>query len=105
MSDEVLFELLTAWENWSGPLRAFYTALGVSSTGMASMLGKAKKLKKKGYFSESEFKEIKVAESSPSTAICRSVGITLRWSGGRVIRFPRVDELIEFLDKTEKETS
>ncbi len=103
-SDELLYELLTAWENWSGPMSGFYKSLGVSRNGMASMIGKAKKLKREGHFPESEFKEIKMEPSSslPGVSSPSHSGIILRWSRGQVIRFPHVDGLIEFLNKTDK---
>ena len=30
VSDELLMEILFAWENWSGPAKSFYAAIGVS---------------------------------------------------------------------------
>ncbi len=41
-SDELLMEILLAWEQWTGPANGFYTAIGVSQNGMASIIGKAK---------------------------------------------------------------
>jgi hypothetical protein len=64
-------------------------------------MGRAKKLKRDGVFVDSQFKEIKVADTAESCPIrsC-SGGISLKWAQGRVIRFSLVDQLIEFLDKT-----
>lgn len=42
--------ILSAWEQWTGPAKAFYPAIGVSQTGMASIIGKAKKLRREGHF-------------------------------------------------------
>jgi hypothetical protein len=47
LSDDLLYEVLTAWENWSGSRLSFYSAIGVSQKGFASILGKAKKLSEK----------------------------------------------------------
>ena len=57
VNDDVLLELLAAWENWSGPANKFYTTLGTHRRKIAALLGKAKKLKREGY-GVSEFEEI-----------------------------------------------
>ena len=94
--DELLMEILQAWESWSGPGSGFYAELGVDHRKMASLLGKAKKLKREGHFPVDEFKEIKVAEG-PVSGPCQ--GIEISWDQGKLIRFPGVDELVEFLKK------
>ena len=43
-----------------GPTQDFYRAIGVSQKGMASIIGKAKKLRREGHFPAEEFKEIKI---------------------------------------------
>jgi hypothetical protein len=60
LSDDLLYEVLTAWENWSGSRLSFYSAIGVSQKGFASILGKAKKLKREGHFPAEEFKEVQI---------------------------------------------
>ena len=97
--DELLLEVLTGWETFSGSKQGFYSAIGVSANGMASMLGKAKKLRREGKVLVSEFKEVTsevfggVFGGSPSS------GIELSWDQGKVIRFPQVEQLIDFLKK------
>ena len=49
VGDDLLLEILTAWEQWTGPAKHFYKAIGCSQKGMASMIGKAKKLKREGH--------------------------------------------------------
>jgi hypothetical protein len=44
LSDDLLMEILTAWEQWTSPTKGFYTALGISRNGISSIIGKAKKL-------------------------------------------------------------
>ena len=96
--DHLLLEILLAWEQWSGLTRDFYRAIGVSQKGMASIIGKAKKLRREGHFPAEEFKEIKV--ETPATGELRPcMGIELCWEQGKVIRFPQVDQLVEFLKK------
>ena len=99
VSDELLLEILEAWEQWTGPAKGFYTALGVSSKGIASIIRKAKKLKREG-FPTGDFREIKIdsAESASGTS-GPCTGIELIWNQGKLIRFPQVDQLVEFLKK------
>lgn len=98
--DHLLMEVLLAWEQWQGPSKEFYRAIGVSQTGMASIIGRAKKLRREGHFPAEEFKEIKV-EGSESNAVGSGPcsGIELSWRDGKLIRFPQVDQLLEFLKK------
>lgn len=96
--DYLLMEILQTWEQWSGPMKEFYRAIGVSQTGMASIIGKAKKLRRDGHFPAEEFKEIKLETPGPGEpGPC--LGIELCWTEGKVIRFPQVDQLVEFLKK------
>jgi hypothetical protein len=95
-SDELLMEILTAWEQWTGPAKSFYPAIGVSQKGMASIIGKAKKLRREGHFPVEAFKEIKVAEITGSSP-CN--GIEMAWDNGKLIRFTEVDQLVDFLKK------
>lgn len=98
--DHLLMEILLAWEQWRGPIKEFYPAIGVSQKGMASIIGKAKKLRREGQFPAEEFKEIRVESSGGMVSgggHCS--GIELCWSEGRIIRFPQVDQLLEFLKK------
>jgi hypothetical protein len=97
VSDELLMELLLAWEGWSGPASGFYAALGLDHRKLAKLMGRAKKLKREGVFPESGFKQIKV-ESAPTPAL-GSCGIELAWENGRVIRFAQVELLVDFLKK------
>lgn len=98
VSDEILMEILMAWEQWTGPASGFYTAIGVSNhRKMASILGKAKKLRREGFPTDG-FKEIKVIEGGGTTGGPCS-GIELSLAGGKLIRFPGVDPLVDFLKK------
>ena len=46
VSDELLMEILSAWEQWTGPADGFYKSVGVSKNGISSIIGKAKKASK-----------------------------------------------------------
>ena len=101
--ESLLMELLQAWETWTGPTKGFYSAIGVSAKGMASAIGKAKKLRREGHFPVEEFKEIKIEQVPTSyggedrTGLCK---IELSWDGKRIIRFALVDQLVDFLKKS-----
>jgi hypothetical protein len=95
--DELAIEILMAWENWTGPAKGFYTAIGVTQYKMASVLGRAKRLKREGHFPVDEFKEVKVADGSGPVPPCS--GIEIAWDGNRLIRFTEVDQLVDFLKK------
>jgi hypothetical protein len=100
ITDEgLLMEILLAWEQWKGPGKEFYRAIGVSQTGMASIIGRAKKLRREGHFPAEEFKEVKIEGPGavPGSGPC--TGIELSWDQGKLIRFPQVDCLVEFLKK------
>ena len=101
ISDDVLYEVLVAWENWSGSSKEFYRGLGYSHRQMAGIIGKAKKLKREGYFGAGEFKQVAIeGESSiPVPELGPCTGAEIVWTNGRVIRFSGVDMLIDFLKK------
>lgn len=102
VSDEVLFEVLVAWENWTGTGKEFYRSLGFTQRQMASIIGKAKKLKREGHFGSGDFKQIKIEDPtvpSPS-AVGPCAGAEIVWTNGRVIRFLQMDLLLDFLKKS-----
>lgn len=100
--DELLVDILIAWEQWTGPGSAFYSALGADHRKMAGLIGRAKKLKRDGVFPEEKFKEIKIVEPSShltSLAGGSGQGIEVIWDNGKLIRFSQVEHLIDFLKK------
>ena len=101
VSEDVLFEVIVAWENWTGSAAEFYRSVGFSQRQMATLIGKAKKLKRDGFYGEGEFKRVQVADSAPLQVAGGEpcAGIELIWQGGKVIRFAEVDTLVDFLKK------
>jgi hypothetical protein len=102
ISNDVVVAVHRAWENWPGTTTEFCRELGVSSPQMGVIIKKGKSLIKSGVVTESEFQEISLSggggtPSAPGTAPCSA--IELSWSEGRVIRFPKVDDLLDFLKK------
>ena len=97
VSDDLLLEVLSAWEHWTGTSRAFYKGIGVSSKGISSILGKAKRLKRQG--SPNPFQEVSV-ENSTHTDACSHLSCDIELQeNNKVIRFGKVDLLIEYLKK------
>lgn len=100
LNEDILYEVLIAWENWTGPSAEFYRTLGFTYKQMAGVIGKAKKLKRDGYYGTGEFKQVKV-DSGPTdnSAVTPCSGAEIVWTNGRLIRFSGVDMLLDFLKK------
>lgn len=100
-SDELLIEVLLSWEQWTGPASGFCKAIGVSPKGISSIIGRAKKLRRDGFPTDS-FREISV-QDSPSNLMSLTSGpcsgVEILWDGGKLIRFQQVEQLVEFLKK------
>jgi len=74
VDDELLVDILVAWEAWSGSSKDFYTSLGTSYRQMGTLMGRAKKLKREGVMPSTEFKEIKLQGGEPTAGgwlLCR----------------------------------
>lgn len=97
VSDDLLLEILSAWELWTGTRESFYKGLGRTYRSMASLISKAKKLKREGHVLP--FKEIAIDgitnTDNPSSVPC---DIEL-CEQNKIIRFRKVDLLIEYLKK------
>jgi len=102
LPEELLGEILHAWEQWSGSANGFYTAIGTNHHKMASMMGKAKQLKRDGAFDGLNFTEIVIAEDSDSSSIScpanNGCNIELVYKNN-VIRFGSSELLLDFLKK------
>ena len=100
VGDDVLYEVLVAWENWTGASKDFYRALGFTHRQMAGVVGKTKKLKREGAFGSGEFKAVKVDPLMMDAVLSNPcTGAEITWTNGRVIRFSGVDMLVDFLKK------
>jgi hypothetical protein len=81
------------------PGSGFYAALGADHRKMAGLIGKAKKLKREGFFPEEAFKELKLGVDSQALPLVPCQGIEIVWDQGKVIRFSQVEYLVDFLKK------
>ena len=103
LPNELLAEILHAWEQWSGAPSAFYKLLGVDFRKMGSMMGKAKQLKREGAFDGLNFTEVVVEGVGPQSPsvfpVVGCCGIELVWDNNKVIRFGSSELLMDFLKK------
>jgi hypothetical protein len=100
LPNELLGEILHAWEQWTGTALGFYSAIGVNQKKMASIMGKAKQLKRDGAFDGLNFTEVVLDQDSGQVIeLPPCSGVELVWEGGRIIRFSRVEMLLDFLKK------
>jgi hypothetical protein len=84
VGDELHYEVLIAWENWTGPSKEFYKALGFTHRQMACLIGKAKRMKGEGLFGDAGFKPVAVegiTEQTPPSPLWCGVN----WSGRKVM--------------------
>ena len=97
VSNDLLLEILAAWEEWTGAAHAFYTGIGSNHRKMAKMMGKAKGLRREGY--TVPFEEISIEgvtdTNSPVSLLC---DIEVQ-DKNRLIRFRKVDHLVEYLKR------
>lgn len=98
ISDDLLVDILRAWESWPGSSKEFYRSLGLSKQQLAVMIKKGKRLSKSGGLAGSEFKELKL-DTLVGVPPSMVGPIEVSWDGGKVIRFSQVDSLIDFLKK------
>jgi hypothetical protein len=102
ISNDVVLAVHRAWEHWPGTTAEFCRELGVSSPQMGVIIKKGKSLIKSGVVTESEFQEVSLSgggDTPTAQGAAPCSGIELSWSEGRVIRFPKVDDLLDFLKK------
>lgn len=100
VSDEVLADVIRAWEQWTGKSTDLARELGVDKYQLVFLIKKAKQLKREGTFPEDGFKEIKLAGAPVSGfADGPCPGIELAWDNGKLIRFSQVEQLVDFLKK------
>ena len=103
VDDEVVLEVLRAWENWPGRAVELYRELGLSKMQLVTMIQKAKRLVKKGAVSGGEFKEVIVTGGLAENGT--GYGIEVGWEKGRQIRFKTVSQLMEFLKEVGKDAN
>jgi hypothetical protein len=103
LPDELLAEILNAWEQWTGAPSGFYKELGADHRKMGSLMGRAKKLKREGAFEGLSFTEVVIEEDKTPEQHQElphsGCGIELVWDNNKIIRFGTPDLLMDFLKK------
>lgn len=99
VSDEVLFDVIKAWEQWNGKSTELGRELGIDKYQLVFLIKKAKQLMREGAFPVEGFKEIKVEAAGLPAAPSFPCGIEILWDGGKLIRFSEVSQLVDFLKK------
>ena len=97
VSDELLLEILSSWENWTGSASDFYRGIGSNHKKMARMIGKAKQLRRDG--ASMPFQEISingVTDTTMSSSVTCDIEVHEQ---NKVIKFRKVDLLVEYLKK------
>jgi len=95
VDDEVVLDVLRAWENWQGSTADLYRELGLSKMQLLIMLKKGKKLVKNGAGSGGGFKEISISAPTGSGGTGYAIEVSLEQ--GRLVRFKEASQLVEFL--------
>jgi len=99
LPDELLGEILHAWEQWTGTSKGFYQELETNQKKLAGIIGKAKKLKREGAFDGLEFTEVVVeGEAEQGCPTLSGCNIELIYKDN-IIRFGSSDLLVDFLKK------
>lgn len=102
LPEELMGEILFAWEQWTGASSDFYKELGVDYRKMGSIMGKAKQLKREGAFDGLDFTEVVIdgaEEEFASSVVPSGCGIELVWENNKIIKFGNADLLLDFLKK------
>jgi hypothetical protein len=100
---ELLFELRQAWENFTGPAEEFRRELGMKVGTLRKLLVDSKKLNHVLASAEAVGLTESGGHSAPEAAsdVNTDKPLELAYDGGsKVIRFPSLDLLIEFLRKS-----
>lgn len=103
VSPEVLWELRQAWENFTGSIEEFRSQLGIHTGTLRNLLSSAKKLNhamaSAGSIELNEQAGGEALEEAPAQSSPRNLELVYD-KGEKVIRFPDVDTLINFLKRT-----
>ncbi len=94
---ELLVELLRAWEEYTGPSTELAKQLGMKRHQLARQIREARKAALRNDAVDPAFQALQIPESLESNSV-RAV-IEISWGGDKVVKFPNVDLLVEFLRK------
>lgn len=93
LPDDLIIDLVRAWERWTGSPKSFYQGLGIKDKQMGFIIKKGKLLFKEGSDKLGPFTPVEI--KAPSCD--QKVPIILNWDKKKSIRFYQVSQLVEFL--------
>lgn len=96
VSAELLLEFLRMWEGNTGPSSELAKKLGMRTKQMGFLVREARKIAKNSEMVDPAFQALQI--QAPAGAPVGS-GIEVAWGSDKVIRFPTVDTLLDFLKK------
>jgi hypothetical protein len=100
VSPEVLWELRQAWESFTGPIDQFRSEIGIHTGTLRNLLSAAKKLNHAMASAGSVALHEQIGEAVSGAPQVDKRGLELIYDGGaKVIRFPDVETLIDFLKR------
>ena len=94
---ELLVAVLRTWEAYTGSRTAFGKEIGLRQSQLGPLIHRARLYAKSSVHGTEDFTEIQAPPDSPATQA--DGRIELIWTEGKVIRFSRTDELVDFLKK------
>jgi hypothetical protein len=97
VSAELLLEFLRMWEENTGTSSDLATSLGMRTKQMGFLVREARKIAKNSEMVDPAFRALQIQGSTGDAPV--GSGIELAWGNDKVIRFPTVDTLIDFLKR------
>ena len=99
VSPEVLWELRQSWENFTGPIDEFRSQIGIQVGTLRNLLASAKKLNHA--MASAHSVTVPGEETSAVSGVSAPTGVLefVYDRGEKIIRFPNLDTLIEFLKR------
>lgn len=97
VKDELLLELLRMWEAHTGPSVEVAKKLGMKGRQLGRLVQQARKLVAMSDTADPAFQALDIQPAAG--AVQPMTGIEMTWGGDKLVRFPSVDLLIDFLKK------
>ncbi len=98
VNGDLLIELLRMWEMHKGPSVEVARQLGMKSKQLGRLVQAARKIAAMTEAVDPAFHEL-LPQDVPEEAIKGGTGIEMVWGSDKIIRFPTVDTLMDFLKK------
>jgi len=94
---ELLVELLRIWESHVGPSTEIAKQLGMKRQQLARLIKEARRVAATTDAVDPAFEALQIQQATEGAVA--SIGIEVNWGPDKIIRFPTVDTLMDFLRK------